>query len=341
MARIPRIWLIATCLAVALAACDAGPRPPSSATGTASVSIPPIAPPPSTSGPADLTASTLSSLITPDVLSAHLAALADAAGDGGTRATGSPGFAASVEYVAGELEAAGYEVVHQAFEAGGVESMNLVADRTGTGGGVLVLGAHLDSVRAGPGMNDNASGVVALLAIAQALAALPAPPTTVRFAFWGAEEGGPFGSRAYVEGLGAAEIAAIRAYLNFDMLGSPNGVTFVYAEAGAAPGSDAVTNVVSGYFRQRGRPWDPIDLEGDSDHGPFTDAGVPTGGLFAGGIEPVTEEQAARFGAIAGEPADACSHAACDTLDNVDLARLALMTDAIAHVLVALASDAS
>ena len=162
----------------------------------------------------------------------------------------------------------------------------------------------------------------------------------MRFAFWGAEEGGAFGSRAYLDSLSIAETARLRAYLNFDMLGSPNGVTFVYDEDGAAAGSEALANVVSGYFDRRGLPWEPIDLSGDSDHGPFTAAGIPTGGLFSGGIEPVTEGEAARHGAEAGRPADACSHAACDSVDNVDPARLALMTDAIASVLVTLASEA-
>ena len=177
-----------------------------------------------------------------------------------------------------------------------------------------------------------------MLAIAEALRDLPAPSLTIRFAFWGAEEGGPFGSPAYVASLDDGSLGLVRAYLNFDMIGSPNAVTFVYDEPGAAPGSDAITNLVSRYFERRGLPWEPVDLDGDSDHRPFIAAGVPTGGLFSGGIEPVTAEQAARHGALAGQPADGCSHAACDGIGNVDLARLALMTDAIAAILVDMAA---
>jgi Zn-dependent M28 family amino/carboxypeptidase len=118
-------------------------------------------------------------------------------------------------------------------------------------------------------------------------------------------------------------------------------VTFVYDEPDAAVGSEAITNLVTTYFERRGLPWEPINLQGHADHGPFTDAGVPTGGLFSGGREAVTDTQAARHGATPGQPADPCSHTACDTLQNVDLARLALMTDAIAAVLVALAASPS
>lgn len=49
-----------------------------------------------------------------------------------------------------------------------------------------MAGAHLDSVPDGPGINDNASGVAALLAVADALG--PRPHRRTRLAFWGAEE---------------------------------------------------------------------------------------------------------------------------------------------------------
>lgn len=329
-------------LAAAIIGCSA---PPPASPSPIVASEPPDASAPAASAtatPLPLTASALSQLLDPNELSRHLAAFQDIADESdGNRATGTAGFEASVGYVESELRAAGYEVERLSFDAGGAESWNLVAERAGSGPGVVMVGAHADSVAVSPGINDNASGVSALLAIATALAELPDPVATVRFAFWGAEEGGPFGSQAYVDALDEAAIAEIRAYLNVDMIGSPNGLTFIYDEPGAADGSEAITNIISGYFRQRGRPWEPIDLAGDSDHGGFTTAGIPTGGLFAGGIEPVTGAQAAAHGATAGVPADACSHAACDTLDNVNLARLALMTDALAAAIVALAADAA
>lgn len=346
MPRMARSRLLATlmaCLTI-LAACSPaasvpatrGPTPSTAPLGTAQATPRP------TEALAPLTESALTDLLDPESLRTHLEtfqSIADASGD--NRANGTRGFDASVEHVAATLEAAGYAVERQAFEAGGVPSVNLLAERTGTGYGLFILGAHLDSVAAGPGINDNASGVAALLVIAEGLTHLGPPAVTIRFAFWGAEEGGPFGSAAYVAALDEAAIGEIDGYLNFDMLGSPNGLTFVYDEPGAAPGSETLTTLVAAPFARRGLPWEPIDLTGHADHGPFTGAGVPTGGLFAGGREPVTDAQAAHHGATAGQPADPCSHAACDTLTNVDLARLARMTDAIAAIVAALAAPVS
>jgi Peptidase family M28 len=50
-------------------------------------------------------------------------------------------------------------------------------------GRVVMAGAHLDSVAAGPGINDNASGSATLLEIARRLAGTR-PAHTVRFAWW-------------------------------------------------------------------------------------------------------------------------------------------------------------
>lgn len=290
--------------------------------------------------PDALTTDKLAASIDAGTLSEHLEALQQVAVDhGGHRATGSSGFDASVAYIARRLEEAGYAVARHEFTVDGVASTSLIVERVGATSQIVMLGAHLDSVVAGPGINDDGSGMAALLVIAEGLAQLPAPQRSIRIAFWGAEEGGPHGSAAYVATLEAAERTDIVAYLNFDMIGSPNAIRFVYHEAAAAPGSADLTALFAGYFAEMELAWVPIDLEGDSDHGPFVEARIPTGGLFSGGIEPVTEAQAATFGAIPGQPADPCSHRACDTIDNVDLETLEQMARAIAHVLVVLAGD--
>jgi Zn-dependent M28 family amino/carboxypeptidase len=165
-------------------------------------------------------------------------------------------------------------------------SQNVVAD-THAPGRVLMVGAHLDSVLAGPGINDNATGVAALLEIARALR-LRAPSLAVRFAFWGGEEFGLIGSRAYVS---RADRRQIVGYLNFDMLGSRGGTRGVYA----GPFEGRMT----AYFTRRGQRVETVDLSGSSDHFPFAQVGIPTGGLFAG--------------------VDSCYHAACDRLGEVDL----------------------
>jgi len=285
-----------------------------------------------------LTARTLRDAVEVADIRAHLEELQRIADEnGGKRATGTTGFDSSVEYVAGRLIEAGYEVTRQTFDVGEAASVNLVVERAGMGPDVIILGAHLDSVDAGPGINDNGSGVATLLVVAESLAELQPPERTVRFAFWGAEEGGPHGSRQYVDGLPTADLARIGAYLNIDMLASPNPIRFVYAEPGATPGSDALTALFTSYFDGEGLSWAPIDLTGHSDHGAFTDAGVPTGGLFSGGREPKTDQQAAAFGGTAGEPADPCSDQACDTIANVNDAILDEMADAVAHAVATLA----
>lgn len=273
-------------------------------------------------------------------LTRHLASLqrlADA--HGGHRLTGSEGYEAAAASVTTILESAGYRVERRPFTLDGVAGTNILVERTGASDEVVMLGAHLDTVAGSAGMNDNASGVAATLAIAEALAELPVPHRTIRLALWDAEEGGPFGSRAYVASLSPDELGRLRAYLNLDMIGSPNALRLVYAEASAADGSAAITDRFAAALAEAGLAWEPIDLEGDSDHGPFTAAGIPTGGLFSGGIEPVTDAQAARFDATVNVPADACSHRPCDTLESVNPERAAELARVAAVVLVGLAQD--
>lgn len=208
---------------------------------------------------------------------------------------------------------------------------NVVAE-LGDGPSVLMLGGHLDSVLDGPGINDNASGVAALLEIARGLAHGGVPNGwTVRIGLWGAEEFGTIGSRSYVESLDV-EVAA---YLNLDMAGSINGATLVYEEAGAAPGSDEITAAYEAWLTEREEPFAPVDIGLSSDHFGFAQAGIPTGGLFAGASESGSAANPSAGGGVAADP---CYHIACDTIGNVDLSRVALFAEAtfaVAHALMA------
>ena len=109
---------------------------------------------------------------------------------------------------------------------------NVVADTpAGVKDEVVVVGAHLDSVVAGPGINDNGSGSATILEIAEQMAELGLTDKLqrrVRFAFWGAEENNLLGSQYYVDSLRPNQLARHYANLNFDMVGSPNYVRFVY-----------------------------------------------------------------------------------------------------------------
>ena len=181
---------------------------------------------------------------------------------------------------------------------------NVIAELPGTAQSVVMVGAHLDSVPEGPGINDNGSGVGLVLELARGLA----QEQGVRFALWGAEELGLLGSEHYIGSLSPAELKTIRAYLNFDMLSSPNAAPFAY-------GDPALTELFTETFAAQGLTLLPDAVGGRSDHAPFEAAGVPVAGLFSGaeGLKP--EGEVNRYGGDAA-PYDACYHRACDTLKS-------------------------
>ncbi|ASR04055.1 Aminopeptidase S [Gordonia rubripertincta] len=221
-----------------------------------------------------------------------------------------------------------------------VTTRNVIAEtRTGTPDDVVMAGAHLDSVTEGPGMNDNASGSSAVLETALRLGSSPRVPQRVRFAFWGGEEDGLLGSTEYVGGLDAAGRRALALYLNFDMLGSPNGGYFTYdgddserkgAPAGPA-GSDGIERVFAKFYADRGIPLGPVDFDGRSDYGPFIAVGIPAGGVATGAERQKTEEEAEMWGGKAGEAFDPNYHSPRDTIDNVDTELLGVNAAAVAH----------
>jgi Peptidase family M28/PA domain len=215
---------------------------------------------------------------------------------------------------------------------------SVIAEMAGTEPGhVVMLGAHLDSVIDGPGINDDGSGVAALLEIAAALQGTR-PRATIRVALWSGEELGLQGSSHYVMGLTEAERSAIVAYFNVDMLGSPNGFAGVYDEASAPEGSADLSALLTAAVERAGGTPVAVDLHGGSDHVPFSQAGIPTGGLFSGAGEFVSPTQAASRGSTAGLPADACYHRGCDDLANVDLELARLLAAALADVTARLAN---
>ena len=226
------------------------------------------------------------------------------------------------------------EVRVSATEGGDNSTTNVIAQMPGGNAeNTVMVGAHLDSVPEGPGINDNGSGSATVLEMAIQLAGLDAEPRNqVRFAFWGAEEIGLVGSRHYVEGLGEEEIDDISAYLNFDMTGSPNFVSSVYE------GPDEVEDVFDSYFEARNIEVETNSaLDGRSDHGPFQDEDIPTGGLFSGAEGTKTEGQQEEFGGEAGAPFDACYHRICDDIDNLNEESLDTLSDAAAHATAVLA----
>ena len=220
---------------------------------------------------------------------------------------------------------------------------NVIAEsRTGRAGNVVLVGAHLDSVQRGPGINDNASGSAVILEVAEQIAGTK-PRNRLRFVWWGAEELGLLGSRHYVQRLSPAARRQIALYLNADMVGSPNFVRFVYdGDANGAPaGSAAIERVFTRYFRSRSIEYRESGLGGGSDHASFAAAGIPVGGLFTGADGRKSSDEAAAFGGRAGEPYDPCYHRPCDTLANVNARALDQLGDALTHAVLRFARDSS
>lgn len=209
--------------------------------------------------------------------------------------------------------------------------------RKGDPNNVVMVGAHLDSVEAGPGINDNGSGTAAILETALQIGNFPVE-NKVRFAFWAAEEVGLLGSDQYVEGLTQAERDKIRVYLNFDMVASPNYAYKLYdgddSDAtgfpAGPPGSAQIEDQLEAFFTSRGLATVGTDFDGRSDYGPFIAAGIPAGGIFTGAEGIKTAAEAALFGGTAGVAYDVCYHQACDTIANPNLTALDVNADAIA-----------
>ena len=214
----------------------------------------------------------------------------------------------------------------------------LAESQGGDPNNVIMAGAHLDSVPAGPGINDNGSGSAAILETAEQMSKVK-PRNKVRFAWWGAEEAGLVGSTAYVNGLSQAEKDKIALYLNFDMVGSPNYVFFIYdgdnsdgvgSPAGPA-GSAQIEKTFERYFDSVGESFKGTDFTGRSDYGPFIANGIPAGGLFTGAEGIKTAQEVTIWGGTAGQQYDPCYHLACDTFANNNNHALNVNSDGVAY----------
>ncbi len=170
---------------------------------------------------------------------------------------------------------------------------------------IIVIGAHHDHVGGGLlGANDNASGVVALLAIAQAVTErAEAPRRTIAFVTFGAEEQGMLGSRHFVTHAPAAlPMGKVVQLINLDMVGSHASKGFVAAMGTFAkqPSRTLLGKLVKEFPKLR------VGLGGrasNSDHTPFCKLGIPYVFFWT--------------------PDKRCYHRACDTVDKIDLPRMA------------------
>lgn len=192
---------------------------------------------------------------------------------------------------------------------------------------LVMMGAHLDSVVAGPGINDDGSGTSLILELARGLQHFKTN-LKVRFGWWGAEENGLWGSRFFVNNMTTAEVNDLLLYVNFDMVS--RGFWGVFdgdasdAGPGGPPGSDVIEDLFVEHLSAQGLEIEPVGLTGGTDYVPFLQViQKPVGGLFTGSA-----------------PAqDDCYHQACDSIDNADPETITTNAKAAAHVLSVLAQD--
>ena len=229
---------------------------------------------------------------------------------------------------------------------------NVIAQtKTGSTQNVVMVGAHLDSVAAGPGINDNGSGVAAVLESAVQMGSSPPIENAVRFAFWGAEELGLVGSQKYISSLDENALKDIALYLNFDMLASPNPGYFTYdgdqsmpaPPGGGAPripeGSAGIERTLLAYLTIAGKTAEDASFDGRSDYDAFTRAGIPSGGLFSGAEENKSAEQARLWGGTADAPFDPNYHKPSDTLQYIDRNALGINGDGVAYAVALYSQD--
>ena len=199
-------------------------------------------------------------------------ALADAIG---SRPAGTAAERTAASFLADQYQAMGYgvDVVPFSFStrAGSGTSQNVIAYDPNEDPNVplVIIGGHYDTVPAGPGANDNGSGIATTLEVARQLATSPVPGVAVRYVAFGAEEIGLLGSQNYVSRMTASDRARTKVAMSIDMMA-----------VGAQPafgGSDPWLS--EALARAASQGWQPQELSTYlrrmSDHASFLDAGIP------------------------------------------------------------------
>lgn len=208
-------------------------------------------------------------------------------------------------------------------------TQNVFAEsKEGDENNVIMMGAHLDSVKAGAGINDDGSGSTLLLEIFAGLQKLGFR-NKIRLAWWGAEENGLVGSRYYTSQINnTADADNLLLYLNFDMVsrgyyGVFDGDGSTHGLAGA-PGSDVIEKLFVDHLTSKGINVTAAVFTGGSDYASFMSTlNKPVGGLHTG----------------TGVAQDDCYHQACDTYNNTNPGQLTTNAKAAAHVLATLATE--
>ncbi|KAJ2955727.1 hypothetical protein NQZ79_g8316 [Umbelopsis isabellina] len=223
----------------------------------------------------------------------------------------------------------------------------LCVGRVGNDSQRIVIGAHLDSVPAGPGIVDNGSGASSLLEMAIILSEAHqhfVPHSKLVFAFWGAEEIGLLGSREWVRSTrrdSPREWNKIAANINLDTLASPNFISLVHngqdAPEPVRNASIQIQNAFETFFNMEKLPYKITSMTAGSDFLPFLLNDIPSGGVLTGASERKSESERRKHGGLANAPLDPCYHQSCDTLENISQDALTITSRAALFVISRLA----
>ena len=247
-----------------------------------------------------------------------------------TRLSTSSSYVAACDFATERLSALGYETFRQEILVRSEPSQNIVARREGAGGsarGLVVVGAHLDSINhqggpssSAPGADDDGTGSAGVLEIARALKGY-AGVHDLQLVLFGGEEQGLFGSKQFVASLNATNRARMRAVVNMDMIGSLNTANPTVLLEGAPVSQSVMEGLASAAATYTGLAVQTSLNPFNSDHVSFIRKGMPA---------VLTIEGA--------DDANDAIHSARDTLDriNFDLALDTLRMNA-AYVAEALA----
>ncbi|CUM67200.1 uncharacterized protein PRCAT00004893001 [Priceomyces carsonii] len=214
-----------------------------------------------------------------------------------------------------------------------IKTLNVIAEtRFGNHDNVVSLGAHSDSVGAGPGINDDGTGSLSLLEVAENLSKFRVN-NAVRFAWWAAEEEGLLGSYHYANTLSPEENAKVRLFMDYDMMASPNYEFQVYDANNVdhPDGSGDLKDLYIDWYKENGHNYSLIPFDGRSDYVGFIDVGIPAGGIATGAEAVKSPESEKKFGGHAGEWLDPCYHQLCDDLSNPAYDVWTINTKLISH----------
>jgi Zn-dependent M28 family amino/carboxypeptidase len=258
---------------------------------------------------------------------------------------------AAADYIGATLTGAGFHIQRHRYEVSGKPTENIEAEVRGTekADEIILVGAHYDSVQGSPGANDNASGVAAMLALAQGFAKIR-PSRTVRFVSFTNEEP-PFfqsrhmGSRVYAK-RSRQRGEKITLMLSFETIGYysdepesqgypfpfglfyPSAANFI-AFVSNMENADRVTHLLTAFRRharfpsEGGALWEWIPGVAWSDHWSFWKEGYPA--------VMVTDTAPNRYPHY---------HKATDTPDKIDFGRMARVVSGLQLVIHELADEA-